>query len=226
MHTGSEILRYLAYFFIIAASLIRGGGFYFRVLLIVGALSGMLSIWLNTAPTLWIDIALLGAIIIINLSQILMTVDKNVLNFRNEDEKTLYELGFQHFTIPQFRKLIKIGKFLKADAGDILTEEGKPVLHLRLICKGQARIVVNGQTIAYCHPGNLIGEMSFITHAPASATVYVVEPTNFIQWPQDALRELLHSDKDLHQAMQGVFNADFLRKHTPGSSHKMPTKTV
>lgn len=156
------------------------------------------------------------AIFLINFIQLGFSIYKHkALKFKNSNEQVLYETSFKHFTVAQFKKLISIGEFISADAGEVLTELGKPVLHLLVLCKGKARVVVKGETIAFCSPGNLIGEMSFITHAPASATVYIVEPSIYFQWPQDKLRDLLNSDPELHLAMQTVFNDDFVKKHMP-----------
>lgn len=210
------LAKYGAYLFVFFACFMRKE-LYMRLGLLGGSLLGLIYVHFISPSTYWIDMGWLAGVAVINLvTLILMYKQIGGYHFRNKHEEALYKNAFHPVTMHQFKKIVGIGEFVKAEPGEMITEIGKPVSHLYMICDGLARVVVNGQTIAFCHPGNLVGEMSFITKAPASATVYIVEPTVYIQWTQAAFRHLLESDPDLQQAMQTVFNADFFRKHKTG----------
>jgi len=212
-----EYFKYSAFILAAIACLFRNE-IYFRLLIILACLLGMTYVFMHQQPSMLADILALSVLVGINLIMLLLHwTHKGPIKFSNKNEELLYQKGFSHFNREQFKKIVSVGEFVNADAGDVLTELGKPVLHLNMICEGKARVVVNGQTIAFSRPGDLVGEMSFITRAPATATVYILEPTVYIKWPQSALRELLDSDPKLQEAMQTVFNADFFRKHKTGS---------
>lgn len=204
-------MQWLAYLLVLAACLM-GNLFYTRLFLMLAALAGIFFL-IFTDNLFGIDFYWLLAVLIINLVQFAIFFTKGSSDFKTFEEERLYRTLFSNFTIPQFKKMMDAAKIENVDPGELLTEEGKSVSHLILILKGKARIVVGGHTIAYSHPGNLIGEISFLTGSLATATVYVVEPMSYIKWSQDSLRNLLESDENLSQAMQRVFNTDFLRKY-------------
>lgn len=204
-------MQWLAYLLVLAACL-TGSLFYTHLFLALAALAGIIFL-IFTDNLFGVDFYWLLAVLIINLVQFAIFFTKRGSDFKTLEEERLYRTLFSNFTIPQFKKIINAAKVENAEPGELLTEEGKPVSHLILIFKGKARVVVGGHTIAYCHSGNLIGEISFLTGSLATATVYVVEPMNYIKWSQDSLRNLLESDEDLNQAMQRIFNTDFLRKY-------------
>lgn len=209
-----DALQVLAYVFILLACLM-GRIVWMRFFLTLAAITGLF--FFREGP---VFIVLLAAIAI-NLFYLLYNgIIAKSRELKTPEEEELYKTIFHNFTIPQFKKILKAGRIEHVDPGELLTEEGKPVPHLILIFRGKARVVAGGHTVAYCHPGNLIGEISFLTGSPASATVYVVEPTNYIKWSQDSLKRLLESDKDLNQSMQGIFNTDFLRKYKSKDSNE------
>lgn len=206
-------VKYMTYCLVVAACSMRQM-LYLRVLAILACLSGILLLNIIATTNQWVEMAWLTVLLVINAVYLVLEYNpKKTVTFRNENERLLYESGLQNFTPQQFKKIVSAGQFVSADAGETLTDLGKPVLHLFIICKGKARVVVEGKTIAYCGPGNLIGEMSFITKKPASATVYIVEPTLFFRWPQDHLRACLNADPQLQEAFNSLLNLDFSSKH-------------
>lgn len=220
-----DYFKYFAFILIAIACLMRKDTS-LRFFLILTCLAGIVYSYIGKFPTMTEDILGLSLLLIINLLMFgISWSKKRPVKFLDKNEELLYQQGFGHFNREQFRKIVKIGTFVKADAGDVVTELGKPVSYLIMIVKGKGRVVVGGQTIAFSNPGDLIGEMSFVTRAPASATVYILEPTVYIKWPQSVLRELLASDPQLNEAMQTVFNADFFRKHRTGKIGESKEKT-
>lgn len=213
-----ENFKYIAFILLAIACLMRKDTL-LRMFLSLTCLAGIAYSLIGKFPSMSEDIFGLSLLLVINLLMFgISWSKKRPVKFLDKNEELLYQCGFTHFNRDQFRKIVKVGTFIKADAGDVVTELGKPVSYLIMIIKGKCRVLVGGQTIAFSNPGDLVGEMSFVTHAPASATVYIIEPTVYIKWPQGTLRKLLDSDPNLKQAMQTVFNADFFRKHKTGKA--------
>ncbi|MDX6681887.1 MAG: hypothetical protein QOG94_1926, partial [Solirubrobacteraceae bacterium] len=72
--------------------------------------------------------------------------------------------------------------FASAPGDTIISEGGHPNA-LLLIEQGAARVEVRGREVATLGPGSLVGEMSFASGDPASATVVVTEPARVARVP-------------------------------------------
>jgi CRP-like cAMP-binding protein len=80
------------------------------------------------------------------------------------------------------------------------------------IADGVVQIERGGQIVAVCGPGDFLGEMSFLTGSPATATAVVVKPLRYLGFDQARLRQALDADSDLKQAMDASFNRNLVGK--------------
>jgi hypothetical protein len=128
------------------------------------------------------------------------------------EELELYSTVFHDFSYADFRKLMNIGRWKELSRGEVLTHEGSEVPDLLLIQKGQALVTIKGKTVATVQPRAFIGEMSFLTGNPASATVRTLEDVRCVGWSKQELRELMSQTPSLYNAMQLVINADLVTK--------------
>jgi signal transduction histidine kinase len=110
------------------------------------------------------------------------------------------------------RRLLKLAEVRHAGPGDALTSEGAPVRDLMFIADGVVQIERGGQIVAVCGPGDFLGEMSFLTGSPATATAVVVKPLRYLGFDQARLRQALDADSDLKQAMDASFNRNLVGK--------------
>jgi CRP-like cAMP-binding protein len=109
-------------------------------------------------------------------------------------------------------KLLRLAEWRSAEPGEVLARQGERQAELALICNGEVSIARDGGEIARGRDGTLVGEMSYISGAPATATVSALRPTRLLVWPQDTLRHLLRRNPTMDVAMQSVFNVDLIRK--------------
>jgi CRP-like cAMP-binding protein len=79
---------------------------------------------------------------------------------------------------PRDRELIlQLAMDVPFAAGDILVEHGARTRELMIVMEGEVRVTIGhkrasgGRDVAVLGPGSLLGEISFITAEPASATV-------------------------------------------------------
>lgn len=66
---------------------------------------------------------------------------------------------------------------VEVEAGSRLAEQGRKGRQLSLIVEGAATVERDGKKLADLGPGDVVGEMSLIDHAEATATVVATEPS-------------------------------------------------
>lgn len=110
------------------------------------------------------------------------------------------------------RRLLKLANLRRAEPGDRLTTEGALVDELMFIAEGVVQIERDGRIVAVCGPGDFLGEMSFVSGSPASATAVVARPLRYLAFNQMRLRNALEADSELKQAMDASFNRNLVGK--------------
>ena len=110
------------------------------------------------------------------------------------------------------RRLLKLARQRSAQPGDRLTTEGAMVDELMFIAEGVVQVEREGRIVAVCGPGDFLGEMSFVSGAPASATAVVARPLRYLAFNQMRLRNALEADSELKQAMDASFSRNLVGK--------------
>jgi CRP-like cAMP-binding protein len=110
------------------------------------------------------------------------------------------------------RRLLRLAKLRHAPEGQKLTEEGRAVTELVFIADGVMQIEQAGRIVAVCGPGDFVGEMSFVTGAPASATAIAAKPVRYLAFEQARLRAAVEADNDLRQALDASLNHNLVGK--------------
>ncbi len=124
------------------------------------------------------------------------------------------------------RALLDTGLWLKAEPGTVLTREGQPVDHLSFVASGKAAVIVGGETIATSDAGMAIGEITYLSGEPATATVEVAEQMHLIRFEADKLRTFLQKNPDiaavLEQNMANHLRAKLVSMSETASQAKVP----
>ena len=108
------------------------------------------------------------------------------------------------------RRLLDTGLWMNAVPGTVLTTQGKPVDDLIYITSGQAAVNVNGKDVATVGRGAVIGEVTYRTGHPATATVTVSEDTVLLRFEVTALRAFVARNADVGAVLEQNL-ADHLR---------------
>ncbi len=205
-----EILAHLSYAFAAMSFMLRDV-FYLRCISILA--SGFMIASSFIPPNPWnANVLWNGLFILIHMYQISALVYGEKTSQFTPSELDLYETLFRGLTRLEFAKLLRAGRWNNAEPGHVLTKAGQPVRDLVLISHGAVQVEIGGKKIAELRDGQLVGEMSFVTGHPASATVVVKEPTQYLVWSQEDLRKLLLNNPTLHFALSHVLSSEITRK--------------
>jgi hypothetical protein len=186
-----------------------------RVVTIFACIAGIIFNYFVTSHPLWPVINWNIVFIVINVVQIAIIIrERRGVEF-TEEEQELYQTLFKNFAPFEFMKLLRLGEWKDARAGQLLTVQGQRLENVLLIYNGLAMVEANGQEVAQLKDGSLVGEMSFVSEGVASATVRVIQPTRYLSWPKADLRHMLRRNPSMSYAMEKVFTADLVKKLTP-----------
>jgi Popeye protein conserved region len=130
----------------------------------------------------------------------------------SDDERRLYDLGFQSLRPREFVSLTLMGEWKSAAAGERILIEGEPVSRLCVAITGRAEVHKQGQRIGVFEPGNLIGTALALTGAPSPVAATFSEPSRYISWPLPSLRAFMDKRPDLRVTLQGMVSRDLAVK--------------
>jgi hypothetical protein len=150
--------------------------------------------------------------IAINLYQIYWLVAERRKLKTMEHAHLLRQGVFAGFTDAQLARLITSGSWREMEPGTVLTEQGKAVPELVLICDGSAVVDVHGAKVAHLRGGAFVGEMAFVSGNPASATVVIEQPTRAFVFDMPRLRKLVDNDDLVAVAIHRVIGRDLAQK--------------
>lgn len=185
-----------------------------RFLSILACVAGIIFNYTVPATPLWTVIYWNIIFIIINCVQIALIIkERRGVEFTDE-EKELYDTMFKSFAPFEFMKLLRIGNWSEAKKDQVLAVEEEPLDSVMLIYNGLVSVEAGGQSLAQLKDGSFIGEISFITGGKATASVRALEPTRYLSWPKEELRQLLKRNPSMRSAMQTVLSSDLTKKLT------------
>lgn len=205
------ILVYMAFVFDLFGFLARDE-LILRLLMLAGSALYLVYFYNVSDEPLWDVIIADVALALANLSMIFIVVmERSTISMSRDDEAL-----FSHFpmlTPGQFRKLLKSARVLSATGPVDLTREGAPVDRLWFVHEGAVRIEKAGSGTTITRP-MFVGELAFLTGAPASASVSAEAGARYLEWDAAVLRSKVGKSSDLNVALQAQFNADLVDKVT------------
>lgn len=112
------------------------------------------------------------------------------------------------------KRLLDLSDLRRLAPGDKLTSEGQPVTELVYIADGIVKIEHGDRVVAICGPGDYIGELSFLSGNPASASAVVVKPTRALVFDQAQLNASIAADAQLRRTLESALNRNLAGKLT------------
>ena len=201
-----DIIGHLA-FGLIAFSFLVKDIFWLRIMSIAASLFSIFYNYFIPPIPMWIAIFWNGIFIIVNLYHIAILIYEKLPVKMNHKDKELYDTMFKSMSPVEFLKITKIAKWKKFKKGDEIISQNKPVKDLHLIYNGTVDVVVGIQPVAELRDGQFVGEMSFLTEKPATATCIVKHDTECMIWNQEGFKDLLKRNPSLYFSIQSLLSA-------------------
>lgn len=110
------------------------------------------------------------------------------------------------------KKLLELSDLVAAAPDEVLTREGEPVQNLMYVADGIVKIEHGGRVVAICGPGDYVGELSFLSGNPATATATVVKPTRILAFDQKRLNTSIEADPKLARTLESALNRNLAGK--------------
>ena len=206
MMTIGDIIGHLA-FGLIAFSFLVKDIFWLRIMSIAASLFSIFYNYFIPPIPMWIAIFWNGIFILVNLYHIAILIYEKRPVKMNPKDKELYDTMFKSMSPVEFLKITKIAKWKKFKKNSKIITQNKPVKDLHLIYNGTVDVVVGIQPVAELRDGQFVGEMSFLTEKPATATCIVKHDTECMIWNQEGFKDLLKRNPSLYFSIQSLLSA-------------------
>ena len=193
-------------FGLIAFSFLVKDILYLRLLSILASLFSVFYNYTIPIEPMWLAINWNIIFVMVNLYHVAMLIyEKRPVHMEPKD-KELYETMFKDLTPVEYLKITKIADFKKLSIGTKIITQDARVFNLNLIYNGTVEVQVDGKSVAELKDGQFVGEMSFLTEQPATATCIVKHETELLVWKQKQFKDLLKRNPSLYFTIQSLLS--------------------
>ena len=194
-------------FGLIAFSFLVKDILWLRIMSILASLFSVLYNFYIPVDPMWLAINWNIVFILVNLYHIAVIIYEKRPVHMNPKDKELYETLFKELTPVEYLKITKIAEWHKYTSGEVLIKHSALVTDLILIYNGTVEVEVDGNIVAELKDGQFVGEMSFLTEKPATASCIVKHDCECIVWKQPEFKELLKRNPSLYFTIQSLLSA-------------------
>ena len=186
---------------------------------VVSILASLFSIFYNyVIPTepMWIAVGWNMVFIALNLYHIAIIIYEKRPVHMNPKDKELYETLFKDLSPVEYLKISKVAEWKTYNCGEKIIRQNTPVTDLVLIYNGTVDVAVNHRAVAQLKDGQFVGEMSFLTEKPATATCIAKHDTECLVWKQPEFKELLKRNPSLYYTIQSLLSNQLISYSSKG----------
>ena len=193
-------------FALIAFSFLVKDILWLRVVSTIASLFSVFYNWVIPPDPMWIPIGWNFVFVALNLYHISVIIyEKRPIKMEPKD-KELYETLFKDLSPVEYLKVTKAARWVSFKRNESLIVQGMPVDTLNLIYNGTVNVLVDNNSVAQLKDGQFVGEMSFLTEKPATATCRVVHDTECLVWKQPEFKDLLKRNPSLYYTIQSLLS--------------------
>ena len=194
-------------FGLIAFSFLVKDILWLRLVSVLASLFSIFYNWVIPIEPMWIAIGWNFIFILLNLYHIAVIIYEKRPVQMSPKHKELYETMFKGMTPVEFLKITKIADWVHFKSGEVITQQKHAVETLNLIYNGTVDVAVDSKKVAELKDGQFVGEMSFLTEKPATATCITKHDTELLVWKQEQFKELLKRNPSLYFTIQSLLSA-------------------
>ncbi len=203
------VLVYIGAYLALQLGVIRGDGYAFPALNLAASLAVLVSLGQHFNPfSATIEIAW-TVISVIGMTRLYLV--SRYIRLDPEEQMVATTL-IPGLTKDRALSLLTLGRFSDVAAGTELAREEAPLADLSLVIDGLCRIDRGGLTVATIRNGALVGELTYATGRPATASVVAEVPTRVFQIDCVALRAFLPRNPDIAREMEMSISGDLRDK--------------
>ncbi len=207
-------------FGLIAFSFLVKDILWLRLVSVLASLFSIFYNWVIPIEPMWIAIGWNFIFILLNLYHIAVIIYEKRPVQMSPKHKELYETMFKGMTPVEFLKITKIADWVHFKSGEVITQQKHAVETLNLIYNGTVDVAVDGKKVAELKDGQFVGEMSFLTEKPATATCVTKHDTELLVWRQEQFKELLKRNPSLYFTIQSLLSAQVSNALVTSSKRK------
>tara|TARA_R100001377_G_C3158239_1_gene98797 strand:+ start:65 stop:712 length:648 start_codon:yes stop_codon:yes gene_type:complete len=191
-------------FGLIAFSFLVKDILWLRIVSILASSFSVFYNWFIPADPMWLAINWNFVFISLNLYHIAIIIYEKRPVHMNPKNTELYETMFNKLSPVEYLKITKIAEWKVFKAGEVMIEQHGPVTNLILVYNGTVNVIVGDDKVAELKDGQFVGEMSFLTEKPATATCLAKYDTECVVWHQPEFKELLKRNPSLYYTIQSL----------------------
>tara|TARA_B100000214_G_C23966004_1_gene627736 strand:+ start:1628 stop:2284 length:657 start_codon:yes stop_codon:yes gene_type:complete len=207
-------------FGLIAFSFLVKDILWLRLVSVLASLFSIFYNWVIPIEPMWIAIGWNFIFILLNLYHIAVIIYEKRPVQMSPKHKELYETMFKEMTPVEFLKITKIADWVHFKSGEVITQQKHAVETLNLIYNGTVDVAVDSKKVAELKDGQFVGEMSFLTEKPATATCITKHDTELLVWKQEQFKELLKRNPSLYFTIQSLLSAQVSNALVTSSKRK------
>ena len=199
----------LSYVLLIASMAMRRM-FWLRVLAIGSGLAGIAYdvIWLrDPVGTFWES-----AFTLTNIIQWMLLIREDRKLRLSPEEFSTWKAFFPSLSARECKQLFIASRHLDGRAGEILIRRGQVVKNIYILLTGEVSIRLDDVEVSRCGPGDLLGEMSFLSGEPASADTVMTADCAMMEVDQNHLASLIKGSDELGRSINNLISMNLVQK--------------
>ncbi len=149
---------------------------------------------------------------LVNIAQLIILQIENRRGRFSEDEALFIKSCLSGIERAHARKLVKLGAWTEVQEEVTLITQGTSPPQLKFLVGGEARVERNNRIIGMVECGDFLGEMSYLTEKPATASVITTLPTRYLAFDRKVLRAHLDKNSEVRHALEASFNRNLVDK--------------
>lgn len=199
-------------YFLLAVSYLVTNMIWLRSVAVLALTLEAVYFYFSADKPLWVGIFWAAVFVVINLVQ-LAIIYRELSKVKLSDEDRLLQKGaFSGLSEIEIQRIVNIGEWRTVEKGFELTQENSKVTEIMVLVAGTASVHVAGRVVTTLHAGALVGEISFVTKKPATATVVVQVESRIFVVNVVKLEALLTKFPEMDKRIHHVVELDLTSK--------------